>query len=82
MANDTPTEDTVRTVSIELPSRAAQPIEQLEIEQNSVPESEITYPSGPKLWLTVATLCVTVFLKGLVCWSNVIKLITELLTIF
>jgi hypothetical protein len=66
MVNDTPTEDAgVRPVSTEVTSRPGQPTEQLEIE-NSVPEVEINYPTGPKLWLTVATLSITMFLKGLV----------------
>jgi hypothetical protein len=71
MANDT--EETIRPVSIDATSRVGHRTEQLEIEQNSVPQSEINYPTGPKLWLAVGTLCVTVFLKGLVRWSNVIN---------
>jgi hypothetical protein len=77
MVNDTPTEDAVRPVSTEVASRAGQPTELLEIEENSVPEVEINYPTGPKLWLTVTTLCVAMFLKGLVRSSNVITMTNE-----
>jgi hypothetical protein len=82
MVNDTPTEDAVRPVSTEVASRAGQPTELLEIEENSVPEVEINYPTGPKLWLTVTTLCVAMFLKGLVRSSNVITMTNEQLIIF
>ncbi|KAH8807374.1 major facilitator superfamily domain-containing protein [Xylogone sp. PMI_703] len=65
MLNDTVTEDAGRPVSTQLTSRIGHPMEQLEIEQSSAPEVEINYPTGPKVWLAVATLCVTMFLKGL-----------------
>jgi hypothetical protein len=74
MVNDTLTEDAIRPVSTEVASRPGQPTEPLEIEENSVPEVEINYPTGPKLWLTVTTLCVAMFLKGLVRSSNVITM--------
>ena len=41
------------------------------------PEEEINLPTGPKLWLTVATLCVTMFFKGLVRLSNVVTIMDE-----
>jgi hypothetical protein len=77
MANETPTEDAVRPVSAEDTARDGRPTEQPEIEENGVPEEEVNYPTGPKLWLTVATLCVTMFLKGLVRSSNVITMMNE-----
>jgi hypothetical protein len=72
MATEISTEDAVRPVSAEETVRIGRPVELLEIEENGVPE-EISYPSGHKLWLTVASLCVTMFLKGLVRLSNVIR---------
>ena len=77
MVNDTPTEDAVRPVSTEVASRAGQPTEPLEIEENSVLEVEINYLTGLKLWLTVTTLCVAMFLKGLVRSSNVVTMANE-----
>jgi hypothetical protein len=52
-------EDAART-------RVGHPSEQLETVENEVSEEEINYPVGLKLWLTVASLCITMFLKGLV----------------
>jgi hypothetical protein len=41
--------------------------EQLEVEeQPGVSEENIIYPSGPKLCLTMASLCLSIFLNGLV----------------
>ena len=77
MVNDLAIQDAVRPVSTELTSRVGHPMEQLEMEQSSAPEVEINFPSGPKVWLAVATLCVTMFLKGLVRLSNVITIIDE-----
>jgi hypothetical protein len=66
MADDTLTENVVRPVSAEGAARVGHPTEQLVVEENGVSEEEINYPTGPKLWLTVAALCVAMFLKGLV----------------
>jgi hypothetical protein len=62
MANNMSSEDAIRPVTTQI----GHPAEPLEIEQGHVSEEEINYPTGHKLWLTVATLCVTMFLKGLV----------------
>jgi hypothetical protein len=66
MAKVTLAEGGLRPESDQDTTCAGHPTEQVEIEENAVPEEEINYPTGPKLWLTVATLCVTMFLKGLV----------------
>ncbi len=66
MANAPSTSDTIQTMPAEDTVQAGHPAEQLEIEEVGVPEEEINFPTGPKLWLTVATLCVAMFLKGLV----------------
>jgi hypothetical protein len=60
MANDTPTKDAAWPVSAEDTVRAGYPTDKLEIEDNATPEEEISFPTGPKLWLTVATLRVTI----------------------
>jgi hypothetical protein len=54
-------EDTTR-------SERSGPRENFEIEENQDGRSEEddTYPSGPKLWLTMTSLCITSFLSGLV----------------
>lgn len=85
MANDTPSEatrDSIRPVSTEDTARAGHPAEPLEIEENGVPGEEVNYPTGPKLWLTVATLCVTMFLKGLVRLLNGFTAMNKLLISF
>ncbi|KAF4469962.1 aflatoxin efflux pump AFLT [Fusarium albosuccineum] len=53
------------------PSRESRPeprpMEPLEIEdeQNDGSQQEVVYPSGPKLWSTMASLCIACFLSGL-----------------
>ena len=77
MANAGITDETVQPVPAEDPAHVGHPTEQLQIEENGVPEDETIYPKGPKLWLTLATLCVTMFLKGLVFSLDVIHLMKE-----
>ncbi len=72
MAIETATGDIIRPVSAEETVRVGHPTEQLKIEENGVSE-EISYPTGHKLWLTVASLCIAMFLKGLVCSSNMMR---------
>ncbi|KAH6971150.1 major facilitator superfamily domain-containing protein [Ilyonectria sp. MPI-CAGE-AT-0026] len=52
--------------SINLPQQS-RPMEELELEeeQNDPSAEAITYPSGPKLWSTMASLCIACFLSGL-----------------
>lgn len=53
--------------SVNLPQQS-RPMEELELEeeQNDASAEVITYPSGPKLWSTMASLCIACFLSGLV----------------
>lgn len=74
MANDALTDDTVQPADTDNTAHVEHPMEQLEIEENGEPEEETIYPTGPKLWLTLATLCVTMFLRGLVLSLHVIQL--------
>jgi hypothetical protein len=43
-----------------------QPREQLEVEEDGFSDENITYPTGLKLWLTMASLCIAYSLNGLV----------------
>jgi hypothetical protein len=49
-------------------SEQSRPVETFEIEeeQNGDAEESIVYPSGSKLWFTMASLCIACFLSGLV----------------
>ena len=67
MANNPPTSDTIRLTPAEDAPRVGHPTQPLEIEEPGVAEEDINFPTGTKLWLTVASLCVALFLKGLVC---------------
>lgn len=46
------------------------PIEQLEViddgHDHGESEQNIVYPTGPKLWVTITSLCVACFISGLV----------------
>ncbi|KAK5210776.1 hypothetical protein LTR41_003388 [Exophiala xenobiotica] len=67
MTTPTTTQDTniaVHTVSSPGSDPPVSP-EQLEVEEPGVSEENIIYPSGPKLWLTMASLCLSIFLNGL-----------------
>ena len=52
--------------STQVSDNPGQAREQLEVEEDNVTDENITYPSGPKLWLTMASLCIAYFLNGLV----------------
>ncbi len=69
MEIESSTEDAIQTVPT-----IGQPVEHLEIEENGTTE-EINYPTGYKLWLTVISLCLAMFLKGLVSSSNMVRTI-------
>ena len=66
MAMEATSEDVIQPASAEEAFRVGHPVEQLELEENSTAE-DINYPKGHKLWLTITSLCVAMFLKGLVC---------------
>ncbi|KAK5199607.1 hypothetical protein LTR92_000148 [Exophiala xenobiotica] len=67
MPTSTTTQDTsiaVHTISSPGSDPPVSP-EQLEVEEPGVSEESMIYPSGPKLWLTMASLCLSIFLNGL-----------------
>jgi hypothetical protein len=68
MEVETSTEDVIQPVTI-----IGRPTEHLEIEESGTTE-ETNYPTGYKLWLTVISLCLAMFLKGLVSSSRMIRI--------
>jgi hypothetical protein len=66
MEINTSTQDASRPVPARDTARIGHPVVLLEVEENGVSE-EIVYPTGHRLWLTMASLCIAMFLKGLVC---------------
>lgn len=66
MAEDAPPDDGGQTPPTQSMHSVRHPQEQLEVEEAGVPDENITYPTGPKLWLTMASLCIAYFLNGLV----------------
>jgi hypothetical protein len=66
MAEDTSNGNVVQTTSTHDIDNLGQPREQLEVEEGGISNENIAYPTGPKLWLTMASLCIVYFLNGLV----------------
>lgn len=73
MAEDTSNENVVQTASTHDTDNLGQPREQLEVEEGGISDENITYPTGPNLWLTMASLCIAYFLNGLVSSHNMIE---------
>ncbi|EXJ82712.1 hypothetical protein A1O3_06526 [Capronia epimyces CBS 606.96] len=48
-----------------MPDASPPAIEQLRVEEPGAPSEDIVYPSGPKLWLAMISLCIAIFLNGL-----------------
>jgi hypothetical protein len=72
MATSTTTQDdVVHAVSSPGSDPPVSP-EQLEVEEPGVSEENIIYPSGLKLWLTMASLCPSIFLNGLVSGIDIL----------
>ena len=67
MEIETSTEEAIQPVP-----NIGHPEEHLEVEETGTTE-EINYPTGYKLWLTVISLCIAMFLKGLVSSSNLVR---------
>ena len=61
-----PSEDAIQTPSTNDADNVGHPQEQLEVDEGGTSEENIVYPSGPKLWLTMGSLCLACFLNGLV----------------
>jgi hypothetical protein len=70
---DTSTENAVQAASTHDTDNLGQPREQLEVDEGGISDENITYPTGPKLWLTMTSLCIAYFLNGLVGSRNVIE---------
>ena len=72
MAEDTSTANSPQMASTEDTGTLRLPAEQLEVEEAGISEENINYPTGPKLWLTMSSLCIAYFLNGLVgfSWDN------------
>jgi hypothetical protein len=66
MAEDISNENVVQAASTHDTDNLGQPRERLEVEEGGISDENITYPTGPKLWLTMASLCIAYFLNGLV----------------
>lgn len=65
MAEQVLGEDVVQTASTHDTDNVGQPQEQLVVEESGTSDEDITYPTGPKLWLTMISLCTAYFLDGL-----------------
>jgi hypothetical protein len=66
MAEDAAEENVVQTTSQEDMGNLSPPREQLEVEEGGISDENINYPTGPKLWLTMTSMCIAYFLNGLV----------------
>lgn len=72
MATVTSTETAVPKTSTAVTNDETQPQEQLEVEESGPSDEAINFPSGPKVWLTMTSLCIAQFLHGLVRSSHVV----------
>ena len=77
MAENTSAENVVQTASTHDTGNLGQPREQLEVEEGGISDENITYPTGHKLWLTMASLFTAQFLNGLVGSHDIIERIVE-----
>jgi hypothetical protein len=66
MAEESAEENVVQTTSQEDTGNLSPPREQLEVEEGGISDENINYPTGPKLWLTMTSMCIAYFLNGLV----------------
>lgn len=73
MAEGTSTENVVQMASTHDTANLRQYREGLEVDEGGIPDENITYPTGPKLWLTMASLCIAYFLNGLVGSHDMIE---------
>ena len=58
--------DEVRSVAAEPLPIQGQPTEGLHVEERQHEDTEIVWPTGPKLWVNMTCILVTQFLLGLV----------------
>jgi hypothetical protein len=68
MASETLTQQPLNSSAVQITANAdpARPIEALEVEEPHNDEENIVFPTGPKLWSTMASMAITCFLSGLV----------------
>jgi hypothetical protein len=77
MAEEISTATAVQMTFTQDTDNLGQPREQLEVEEGGLSDENINYPTGPKLWLTMTSLCVAFFLNGLVGFHDVIEIIVN-----
>ena len=69
MAESSPIEDAAQTPStppsLHDTDNVGRPQEPLEVEEATASDDHVVYPTGPKLWLTMASVCLAYFLTGL-----------------
>ncbi|SPJ70479.1 related to aflatoxin efflux pump AFLT [Fusarium torulosum] len=67
MASETVTQQPLDSIAVPITANAEQPrsIEALEVEEPHNDEENIVFPTGPKLWSTMASMAITCFLSGL-----------------
>ena len=73
MSEETSRESVLQMASTHDADNIGQPQEQLEVEEGGISDENINYPTGPKLWLTMASLCIAYFLNGLVGSHDMIE---------
>ena len=66
-ASPTTQDNTVQRVSSRASESVPNTMEQLEVGTSESESPEVVYPSGLKLWFAMASLCIAIFLTGLVC---------------
>jgi hypothetical protein len=69
MASETLTQTPTDTATVQFNTDGpgqSRPIETLQIEEPRNEEENIVFPTGPKLWSTMASMCIALFLSGLV----------------
>ncbi|UZP39292.1 hypothetical protein NXS19_007108 [Fusarium pseudograminearum] len=68
MASETLTQTPIDTATLQSNADSpgeSRPIEALQIEETSNEEDNIVFPTGPKLWSTMASMSIALFLSGL-----------------
>lgn len=68
MASETLTQQPLNSPAVQITANAEppRPIETLEVEEPRNDEDNMVFPTGPKLWSTMASMAITCFLSGLV----------------
>jgi hypothetical protein len=79
MASETLTQQPLDSLAVPITANAEQPrpIEALEVEEPHNDEENIVFPTGPKLWSTMASMAITCFLSGLVSQTWTLSSVTQ-----